>query len=252
MFNLFKKPRPAPTDVAASPAPNLTDVNSTMASLVKTAGHSLEKEGLAGTRAAVYLVIDRSYSMHSHFGNGSVQHLADQALGLSVNLDDDGIVPLVFFDSKPYPIAEISLTRYAGVVGHQHSLHGGIVTMGGTQYAIAMRAVIEHYQDYQRRGGTDPALVIFQTDGDPQDRDAARLQLAHASALPLYWSFIGFGKTPIPFLQRLDDMGGRVVDNATYFHAGERPTGVSDAELYDQLLRDFGPWMAAARAKGVL
>jgi hypothetical protein len=220
-----------------------------LVSLAKSAAVSLEKKGLTGQRAAVYLVVDRSYSMNGYFSNGAVQHLADQALGLSVNLDDDGSVPLVFFDSKPYPVVEISLDRYAGVVADQHQLHGGITTMGGTQYSMAIRAVIDHYAF---SGSSDPALVIFQTDGAPQDRDAARLLLAQASAMPIFWSFVGFGHSRIPFLEQLDDLSGRVVDNASYFHAGERPAAVADGDLYDGITHEFGPWMAAARSRGVL
>ncbi|MGW7359423.1 VWA domain-containing protein [Streptomyces sp. NPDC054802] len=254
MFNLRKKSAaPAATvPTPAAPAEPLTGVPSGLVSLAKAAAVSLEKKGLTGQRAAVYLVVDRSYSMKSYFANGTVQRLADQALGLSVNLDDDGTVPLVFFDSNPYPFVDISLDRYAGVVAQQHQAHGGELTMGGTQYTIAMRAVIEHYQDYQRKGGLDPALVIFQTDGAPQDRDAARLALAQASALPIFWSFVGFGHSRIPFLEQLDTLTGRTVDNASYFHAGGQPAAIADSDLYDGLTAEFGPWLAAARSRGVL
>lgn len=240
---------PAPAATAPAPVAKVDGVPAGLVSLAKTASVSLEKKGLGGVRAAVYLVVDRSYSMRRYYSDGSVQHLADQALGLSVNLDDDGTVPLVFFDSRPYPVVEIQLDQYQGVVADQHRRHGGEDTMGGTQYTIAMRAVITHYQ---ASGATDPALVIFQTDGQPQDTDATRLQLAHASTLPLFWSFIGFGPAKIPFLQQLDNLPGRLVDNASYFPAGANPQGLTDEALYDGLIHEFGPWLADARAKGVL
>ena len=246
MFDRFKKPAPSPAPVAAPP---LTGVPSGLVSLVKTAAVSLEKRGLTGQRAAVYLVVDRSYSMKDYYANGSVQHLADQALGLSANLDDDGAVPLVMFDSRPYPLVEISLDRYQGVVDQQHQAYGGELTMGGTLYAIAMGRVIEHYQS---SGATEPALVIFQTDGDPQDKDAARLQLAQASRLPMFWSFVGFGRRKVAFLTELDSLGGRLVDNASYFHAGFDPKGLSDEAVYDGITQEFGSWLTAARGKGLL
>ncbi|WP_435600790.1 VWA domain-containing protein [Streptomyces sp. C10-9-1] len=223
-----------------------------LVSLAKTAKVSLEKQGIADLRAAVYLVVDRSLSMSGYYGDGSVQHLADQALGLSVNLDDDGTVPMLFFDDRPYPIVEISLDHYDGVVAQQHKRHGGGSTMGGTRYADAMRAITDHYADCRARGTTDPALVLFQTDGAPQDRAAAQLELARASEHPLFWAFIGFGPTPVPFLQGLDDLPGRAVDNASYFHAGARPTNVPDADLYDGITSEVSPWLAAARANGIL
>ncbi|MGW1961749.1 VWA domain-containing protein [Streptomyces sp. NPDC001935] len=251
MFGRFKKTDPAqPTTVRALACPPATGVPAGLISLAKTAGASLEKAGVpAGLRAAVYLVVDRSWSMRDYFKDGSVQGLADQALGLAVNLDDDGTVPLVLFDSQPYPIVDISLDRYQGVVADQHQIHGGAPTMGGTQYTIAMKAVIEHYR---RAGATDPALVIFQTDGAPQDADATRLQLAQASKLPIFWSFVGFGPDKVQFLTELDNLPGRVVDNASYFHAGERPRNLPDSVLYDGITKGFGRWLPAARAKGLL
>ncbi|MFF8406964.1 VWA domain-containing protein [Streptomyces sp. NPDC015684] len=250
MFDRFKKSRPAPAEPVAAQAPPQTGVPAGLVSLVKTAGVSLAKAGVpTGQRAAVYLVIDRSWSMRDYFSTGAVQNLADQALGLSANLDDDGTVPLMFFDDGPYPAVDISLDRYTNVVAEQHRLHGGQNTMGGTQYAVAMRAVIEHYRN---SGATAPALVIFQTDGDPMDRDETRLRLAQASKLPIFWAFVGFGRSPLPFLQQLDTLGGRVVDNASYFHAGVNPAGLPDSVLYDGLTAEFGTWLTAARQRGLL
>ncbi|MFF9279561.1 VWA domain-containing protein [Streptomyces griseosporeus] len=253
-MSLFRK-NPAPPaattaePVSHTPAISLDKVPSGLVSLAKTAAVFLEKNGAAGQRAAVYLVVDRSGSMSTYFRDGSVQHLADQALGLSVNVDNDGTVPLIFFDSRPYPLVDISLDRYQGVVADQHTLHGGEATMGGTQYAIAMRAVIEHYLAERL---TDPALVIFQTDGEPNDREAARLQLVQASRLPIFWAFVGFGPSRVRFLQQLDTMRGRLVDNASYSHAGADPKNLPDSVVYDGITGEFGTWLTAARAAGIL
>ncbi|MFD4258187.1 VWA domain-containing protein [Streptomyces sp. NPDC058534] len=247
MFNRSKKP--AAPAVPHTPAISLDKVPAGLVSLAKTATVSLEKNGLSGLRAAVYLVVDRSYSMHPYFADGSVQHLADQALGLSVTVDDDGVVPLVMFDSRPYPVVDVHLDQYQGVVAQQHQLHGGTRTMGGTQYTIAMRAVTQHYLASE---STDPALVIFQTDGAPQDADDVRLQLVQSSKLPIFWSFVGFGPSKVRFLTELDTMRGRLLDNASYFHAGADPRGIPDGALYDGVTREFGQWVPKARQKGLL
>jgi hypothetical protein len=187
--------------------------------------------------------------MLSYYDNGSVQRLADQALGLSVTVDDDGTVPLVMFDDCPYPTVDISLDRYEGVVDQQHQLHGGRRTMGGTHYTIAMRAVLAHYH---ASGAEGPALVIFQTDGAPQDAIDTRLQLVQSSKLPIFWSFVGFGPQKVRFLTELDTMRGRLLDNAAYFHAGPEPRHLADDELYDGITREFGQWVPQARRKGLL
>ena len=69
-----------------------------------------------------------------------------------------------------------------------------------------MRAVIEHYQGC---GATDPAFVVFQTDGEPSDRPAIKQLLQQSSTLPIFWQFVGFGGTRLKFLRTLDTLKGR-------------------------------------------
>ncbi|WP_086736710.1 vWA domain-containing protein [Streptomyces glaucescens] len=223
-----------------------------LVNLYKSAGVSLVKHGLEGQRAAVYLVVDHSGSMRPYYRDGSVQALADRVLGLSAHLDDDGRVPVVFFSTGIDTVTDIALA------GHRERIEriaAGLGHMGRTSYHLAMDAVIDHYLD---SGATDPALVVFQTDGGPVDKVAAERYLCKASRLPLFWQFIGFGdpdSRQFDFLRRLDELpvpGRRMVDNAGFFHAGEDPSKVSDAELYDRLVGEFPAWLTAARAAGIL
>ncbi|MGP3685337.1 vWA domain-containing protein [Streptomyces sp. IBSNAI002] len=223
-----------------------------LVSLYKSAGVSLRKYGLEGGRAAVYLVLDYSGSMRPYYEDGSVQALADRVLGLSAHLDDDAVVPVVFFSTDIDALEEISLTGYEGKVTAIASRLGH---MGKTSYHAAMDAVIDHYLD---SGSAHPALVVFQTDGGPVSRHAAEKYLCKAARLPLFWQFIGFGNTrstQFDFLRRLDELpvpSRRVVDNAGYFHAGADPRAVPDPELYDRLLGEFPVWLAAARGAGIV
>ncbi|THA56231.1 VWA domain-containing protein [Streptomyces sp. A1136] len=214
-----------------------------LVSLTKAAAVSLDKQGLTGQRAAVYLVLDHSGSMHSYYQVGAVQRLAEQALGLSANLDDDGTVPVIYFGSRAEAPIDVRLDNYRGIVDRTHTA----VPWGSTDYAAAMRAVIS---EYQQSGATDPAFVIFQTDGEPDDRAAAEQVLREASGLPIFWAFVGFGPRP-RFLERLDDLRGRQVDNASLFHAA-RPERVSDGELYDGLTAEYGAWLAVAAGAGIV
>lgn len=219
-----------------------------LVSLAKTAAVALDKKGLAGHRAAVYLVLDHSGSMEHHYRSGAVQKLADQALGLSVNIDDDGTVPVVFFSNQASVPFDVNLANYAGRVQTQHTAE----RWGGTQYSLAMQTVFDHYQ---ASGATDPALVIFQTDGEPQDRPAVESFLKNVSKFPLFWSFVGFGNE-LTFLRKLDNLrvgiGGRKVDNASLFETGHDPSLVTDEELYDGIMHEYPQWLAEARSKGIL
>ncbi|WP_394428760.1 VWA domain-containing protein [Streptomyces sp. SGAir0957] len=228
---------------------NVEHVPAGLVSLAKTAAVSLGKHGLAGQEAAVYLVLDRSGSMRRYYKDGSMQHLAEQALALSVHLDDDGIVPTVFFDTDAYPAVDLGLDDYAGRIAALHESHGH---MGTTNYAAAMDAVIDHYLDAEVDA---PAFVIFQTDGSPDSRRAAEQTLCKASGLPLFWQFIGYGNDEFRFLRKLDELPvphKRVVDNAGFFPAGKDPRLIPDGVLYDRLMGEFPEWLRAARAAGVV
>lgn len=222
---------------------NLDKIPTGLHSLVKTAAVSLQKNGAAGQKAAVYLVLDHSGSMIPFYRNRSVQRLAEQALGLSANLDDDGTVPVIYFHDYAEQPVNASLHNYSGVVDSTHTT----VRWGATDYASAIRTVV---REYLESGASDPGFVIFQTDGAPSDRRAAEEALREASKLPLFFGFVGFGER-VKFLEKLDDLKGRAVDNASFFHAAN-PHTVTDAELYDGLTKEFAGWLAAARAAGIV
>lgn len=223
-----------------------------LVSLYKSAGVALRGHGLDGARAAVYLVVDYSGSMKPYYKDGSVQALADRVLGLSAHFDDDGTVPVVFFSTDVDCETEIALADHQGRI---ERIVAGLGHMGKTSYHLAMDAVIDHYLD---SGSTDPALVVFQTDGGPINKLAAERYLCKAARLPLFWQFIGFGdpnSKQFDYLRKLDELSvpaKRVVDNAGFFHAGAEPRKVSDAELYDRLVGEFPQWLVAARAQGIV
>ncbi|MFF0476104.1 vWA domain-containing protein [Streptomyces sp. NPDC004284] len=223
-----------------------------LVSLYKEAGASLVRHGISGQRVAVYLVIDHSGSMRPYYANGTVQALADRVLGLSAHLDDDGRVPVVFFSTDIDAETDIRLDDHVGRIDR---IVAGLGHMGKTSYHLAMDAVIDHYLD---SGSTAPALVVFQTDGGPIDKLAAERYVCKAARLPIFWQFIGFGdpgSRQFEFLRRLDELSvpeRRPLDNVGFFHAGQDPSRVPDAELYDRLVSEFPAWLAAARAQGVV
>jgi hypothetical protein len=204
---------------------------------------SMDKNHISDVRAAVYLVLDRSGSMRRFYRDGSVQNLAEQALALAAHFDDDGTVPVVFFDSVAYPPMEVQAFNYRGAVDHGLAALPSI--WGTTNYSDAMRAVIAHY----RASGTGhPAFVIFQTDGSPDSKSAAETVLCEAATLPIFWQFIGFGDDKFAFLRKLDELKvprRRVVDNAGFFPAGPDPQSIDDVELYDKLMAEFPQWLKA-------
>ena len=225
---------------------DLTKAAPSFVNLYKTARVSLDKHRLGGERAAVYLVIDHSRSMGRYFRDGSVQALAERVLALAAHFDDDGTVPVIFFDTTARPAVEISVTDYAGSIDR---IKAGAGAMGATNYAAAMRAVIELHK------GTGPAFVVFQTDGSPTSKRETTEVLCEAAKLPIFWQFIGFGDDEFAYLRRLDELpvpAKRVIDNAGFFPAGLEPQSVPDDLLFDNLMSEFPTWLTEARKAGIV
>lgn len=181
--------------------------------------------------------------------DGTVQAFTERVLAAAAHLDDDGVVPVVLFDTRAHPVAEVSIDAYEGAVDRLEAAAG---RMGTTNYADAMASVIEHHR---ATGADQPALVVFETDGSPDSRSAAERTLCEVAHLPIFWQFVGFGSDSFAFLRTLDDLAvprRRVIDNAGFFEAGREPGAMPAEVLYDHLMAEFPHWLGQARRQGIV
>ncbi|WP_161500636.1 VWA domain-containing protein [Embleya scabrispora] len=222
--------------------------------LTKQAAVSLEKRGLGEHTARVALCLDISYSMQPLFKKGKVQALAERVLSLGLRFDDNAAVDVFLFGSRGHVAGQLGLGQYNGWAERIRRSPG---LEGSTDYAGAMRLVREHYfgssaPRHQPLANDLPVYVMFITDGQTTSREATREQITYSSFEPIFWQFMGLGRPGgFSFLEELDDLTGRYVDNADFFSVQD-PANVPDGQLYELMTTEYPTWLGRARAQGLL
>ena len=261
---------------AAAPAKSGVDLEKRLqqqapqlVSLVKSAAVSLQKVGLQAHRAKVCLVLDISGSMGMLYRRGLVQQFAERILALGCKFDDDGDIDVFLFGRNVHHVDPMGLDNFAGFVQRTIDRHP---LEGDTRYGAALEAVRRFYFPDGAGGERSkpqradlPVYVMFVTDGGTSDQALAERQVRWSSHEAIFWQFMGIGKgrksksrklasfadSDFPFLESLDELPGRLVDNANYFSVAA-PDEYSDAELYDLLMTEYPDWLKAARGAGIL
>ena len=214
-----------------------------LVSLVKAAHVSLEKQGLVDHVAKVCLVLDISGSMLDLYRRGVVQRICERLLALACLFDDDKSIDVFLFDSRAIAAGDMSVDTIDGAVDRLIAKHK---LGGGTDYAPAMNLVRQYY-----KGTTLPVYALFVTDGAPGDKSASQKALREASREAIFWQFVGVGGERFDFLEKLDDLRDRFIDNANFFAVPD-PSKLSDDEVYRLLLQEYPGWLRLARQHSLI
>lgn len=209
----------------------------------------LEKKELSNLTARVAVVLDFSYSMENLYGSGEIQKLIDRLLPIAMQFDDNGEMEVWLFSDKYYRLKDISLKNYYEYIKNENLLRK--YQMGGTAYAPVIGDVVKKYT---REEKSDlPTLVLFITDGDnfSSDKHYTTREIVNASNHPIFWQFVGIGNSSFSYLEKLDEMPGRCVDNANFFPVNDLDE-ISDEELYNRLLTEYPLWLKEVKAKNIL
>jgi stress response protein SCP2 len=264
-------PRPAASPPSLAPSAqrlnlekrliDLEKKDAKLVSLAKKAAISLEKKGLLDHRAKVALCLDISGSMSGFYRSGAIATLVQRILALGLRFDDDGEIDVFLFGADAHDYGSVGVEDYRDFVP---TMQRRYPLEGGTNYGRVMAMIRRHYQrDLQ--AGQQPVYVMFVTDGETQDRSESERQIRDASHEAIFWQFMALGKSKaqaksffrrllssdFKFLTYLDEMPGRLIDNANFFQVAD-PNEPSDEELYDLLMGEYPQWLAAARRKGLL
>ncbi|MEU1276753.1 VWA domain-containing protein [Streptomyces sp. NPDC005805] len=279
-------PTPAPAVPAAPPTPPTPAPPSTPPRLTKgeellpvdmrkrlslrkeQVAVSLTKHGAAGARARVVLVLDASGSMAGLYLKGVVTDVVERMAAVAAQLDDDGEMQAWTFASNPARLPDLRLGELPEWLGlhvrcgemslfgrpkkPRKGLHPGQVDMRLVGIQNEEQKVISEVRAFVRENpAADPTLVLFFSDGGVYRNAEIERELREAVEEPVFWQFVGLGRSNYGVLERFDTMAGRRVDNVGFFAVDDIAT-LSGQELYDRLLSEFPSWLTAARRAGIL
>lgn len=212
--------------------------------LSKTAekvGVSLAKRGLAGMRGRVIVLLDHSGSMYGDFQSGTVQKLLERTLGFGLQIDTDGAVEVIPFDSRVWNTVNVS-------VGN-HEQAAKSVWKPGQMGSTDLTSALEKVRN--EAGKTrEPIVCVVLTDGNPNDRRTCTATVVDLARYPVFLKFLALRS--VPYLSELDDMdGGRLIDNVDAKTIAD-PAGITDEAFAEAMVDEWNTWIDAATQAGVL
>jgi predicted metal-dependent peptidase len=206
----------------------------------------LEKKTDNKIIARVGLVIDISGSMRKLFKEGIVQDVVERIFPIAKRFDDDELLDMWIFASSYNRLTQVDENNFDTFIQKEVLDKKPSCSWGGTEYDPVMKDVIEYYKDSKT-----PAFVIFITDGSNSDKTLTKDTLRQASFYPIFWQYIGIGKEKFDFLERLDELNGRFIDNANFFKLNDLQK-ITDNDLYSRLLAEFPEWLILAKEKSII
>lgn len=207
--------------------------------------HSLciNTPSLWGLNARVAIVIDYSGSMKKLYEDGTVQKMIDKLLPVSIELDKNNFAEVWLFDDSYRRLSPVSMDNFEDYIVKEVLEKN--IKPGGTKYAPVMQDVIERYT--LEENPNIPSLVIYITDGDNIDKNAATNALTNASKIPIFWQFIGIGDEKLTYLSGIHKIRDRYVNNSGFIK-------VDDFEYmsYSKLINGFTNWLNLEKVKEMI
>lgn len=255
----------------------------------KEAAVSVAKsKGLVDLKAKVVLAMDYSGTMDPLYTSGFVQRAFERIVPLTLAFTPSKSMPCYIFGtgfSRVLPdVTEDNIHNYV-----QNNIRNKY-SYGMTEYAPVMRGILNQVIKENTPGGSTttedgkkstldgiisffgggpkkvaiepttadiPTLVIFITDGDnnTDDKPKATAAIVEAAKHSIFWQFWGLSHSKsdkFAYLDKLDTMQGRYIDNANLMTSNEETFETfKDEELYQMLLGEFPSWYKEAQTKGI-
>nr|BAA06482.1 hypothetical protein [Bacillus subtilis] len=207
----------------------------------------LEKKQLTKVTARVGLVLDITGSMRPLYKNGTVQNVVERILAVADQFDDNGLLDVWVYDNEFPRLKPVSEKDFPGYVDREILNNDRLHKFGRNDEPPVMKDVL---RNMLRRNRARILLSLFLSMTGAVKSQSNRL-IEASSDKPVFWQFVGIGNGNFDFLNKLDTLEGRVIDNTNFLHI-EEIDRISDDELYDALLAEFPFWLKEAKEKGIV
>ncbi|MGQ4647293.1 VWA domain-containing protein [Lyngbya aestuarii] len=220
----------------------------------------LKKKDINNVVAKVALVLDISGSMLHQYTSGAVQAFVERIVPVASRLDDDKTLDVWFFGSRFKRTQSVREANVDGYIKQQcgESKRSFLILKApdlmkelgfGNNEPLVIRDVIKKYT--QEKPSNLPTFIVFLSDGGVTNEQEIKQAVFDAAQYPIFWQFVGLAGSNYGILERLDTVGGRLVDNADFFNIDDL-SKITDEQLYERLLNEFPSWIKEARLKGIL
>lgn len=221
-------------------------------------GIVLAKRGIAkAPPTRVGVALDVSGSAQGLYTGGVIQETLDRLLAIALKFDDNGELDAWAFHNKTTELPTITEAD-EGTYVRKKILGGNVDLWGGTEYAPALQAAVDHYfgadkdskpglmgrlfgaKKVEAKADNSPAMVLFVTDGANSDRSAAASVLREAAKKsPVYFQMIGVG--PAHYFDFISEMADEL-PNVGFVNLST--LSISDDQLYEELVNpEFCEWI---------
>jgi hypothetical protein len=221
--------------------------------------------------AEVVLCMDVSDQMEDYLITGKAQVIADRILAFATNMDIDSHIDLFLFAERAFFIGSMDLSNFQNYIQDAMKQYN---FSGRADYINVINLIRTTYLKNAKREGKlavreTPVYVYFISNGETDDNDEILKTISNASYEPIFWEFMTMGTTKsdlekgimgwlmrpfvddYSFLEQLDDMEGRFIDNADFFNVND-PRIMDDAEFYGLMMAEFPDWLKEAKIKGLV
>lgn len=197
----------------------------------------------ADAKSRCKLFLDVSGSASPLYRKGLMHALAVRAGAVALNLDDNGELDVVAFDSNAHVLSQPFTERNAETYIGQYVAR---LVGGSTNYAPPLELLL-------REQPGDPIFVIFATDGenyDPRETETVLRKLSNHG--PIFVQFVGITDTGgnFGFLRNLNDLGGRFIDNAGFCTVDFQ--NATEESIRAALLNEYPAFLGECRKRGIL